>query len=102
MTLMSFKSTELWFAGRSRAWIEPGRAVAWGGVATPGALGRPGDLPVPARQQLRRWTALLVLAALALPGAGAAEASDRRPAGAGASVAAATAGTPSTPGAAAP
>jgi len=93
---MSFKITDLWFAGGPRSWIEPGRAAAWDGVATPGALGRPGDLPVPARQQLRRWTALLVLAALALPGAGAAEASDHRP-GAPASPAA-----PASPGAPAP
>ncbi|HZQ79430.1 MAG TPA: lytic transglycosylase domain-containing protein [Acidimicrobiia bacterium] len=91
---MSFKVTDLSFPGRAPAWIEPGRAVAWDGAATPGAVGRPGDLPVPARQQLRRWTALLVLAALALPGAGAAEASDRRPAGAGAAAPTAPAAAP--------
>src|SRR5581483_5741263 len=94
MTCMSFKVTDLSFPGRAPAWIEPGRAVAWDGAATPGAVGRPGDLPVPARQQLRRWTALLVLAALALPGAGAAEASDRRPAGAGAAAPTAPAAAP--------
>jgi hypothetical protein len=80
MTHMLFEISEMWFPARRRPLVEPGRAAAWNGVATPGAIGRPGDLPVPPRLQLRRWTALLVLAALALPGAGAAEASDSRPA----------------------
>lgn len=41
---------------------------AWDGVATPGEIGGPGDLPAPTGQQLRRWGALLALAGLALPG----------------------------------
>ena len=45
--------------------------MSWDGVATPGQLGRPGDLPVPAGQELRRWGALLALAGLALPGVSA-------------------------------
>ena len=42
--------------------------MSWDGVATPGQVGRPGDLPIPPGQQLRRWGALLALAGLALPG----------------------------------
>jgi hypothetical protein len=49
-------------------------------VATPGELGRPGDLPVPVGQQLRRWGALLALAGLALPGVSADRQIARRPA----------------------
>ena len=48
--------------------LSPGAPYAWDGVATPGEIGRPGDLPVPVGQQLRRWGALLALAGLALPG----------------------------------
>ena len=59
--------------------MAPGAAAAWNGVATPGELGHPGDLPVPARQQFRRWGALVALAAMLLPGSGAAQASDGRP-----------------------
>jgi len=81
ITYMFFEITAVYFGQGQRRWIEPGKAAAWDGVATPGELGRPGDLPVPAGQQLRRWAALLTLAALALPGAGAAQASERRPAG---------------------
>jgi Transglycosylase SLT domain len=58
--------------------VAPGAAGSWNGVATAGELGRPGDLPVPARQQFRRWAALLALAGITLPGAAAAQASDRR------------------------
>src|SRR5687767_8700057 len=50
------------------------------GVATPGEIGRPGDLPVPAGQQLRRWGALLALAGLALPGFSSGGLTDGRPA----------------------
>jgi|GEM_PF-3591774 len=99
MTHMSFGITDVWFPPRRRPWVEPAKAAAWDGVATPGEIGRPGDLPVPGRQQLRRWAALVVLAALALPGAGAAEAADRQPAPASP---AAAAGSTSTPGTAAP
>jgi len=59
--------------------MSPATAVAWDGVATPGEIGRPGDLPVPAGQQLRRWGALLALAGLALPGVSAARIADGRP-----------------------
>ena len=47
--------------------LAPGTPYAWDGVATPGEIGRPGDLPVPVGQQFRRWGALLALAGLALP-----------------------------------
>jgi soluble lytic murein transglycosylase-like protein len=96
---MLFQITDVSFRPRPRPWIEPGRATAWDGVATPGAIGRPGDLPVSGRQQVRRWTALVVLAALALPGAGAAEAADRQPAAAPSGT---PVGTPTSPGTAAP
>jgi len=78
---MLFEITDLYFPGRRRPeeWVAPGAAAAWNGVASPGELGRPGDLPVPARQQVRRWGALLALAAMTLPGAGVAQADDRRP-----------------------
>jgi soluble lytic murein transglycosylase-like protein len=76
---MFLEITRMYFRSRRRPWVEPGKAAAWDGVATPGEIGRPGDLPVPAGQQVRRWAALLALAALALPGAGAAQASDGRP-----------------------
>ncbi len=50
------------------AGVAPGSVMSWDGVATPGQLGRPGDLPASPGQQLRRWGALLALAGLALPG----------------------------------
>jgi len=50
------------------AGVVPGTVMSWDGVATPGQLGRPGDLPASPGQQLRRWGALLALAGLALPG----------------------------------
>ena len=49
-----------------------GAALEWDGVASPGEIGRPGDVPVPVGQQLRRWGALLALAGIALPGVSAA------------------------------
>src|SRR5581483_6484367 len=55
-------------AGGDLRRLSPGAPYAWDGVATPGEIGRPGDLPVPVGQQLRRWGALLALAGLALPG----------------------------------
>lgn len=57
----------------------PGPFSAWDGVATPGEIGRPGDLPVPAGQQLRRWGALLALAGLALPGVSAGRVARQQP-----------------------
>jgi len=69
----------MYFPARQPKWVAPGTAAAWNGVAAPGEIGRPGDLPVPVGQQLRRWGALLALAGMALPGMGAAQASDRRP-----------------------
>ena len=48
-------------------------------MARPGEIGRSGDLPVPAPQQLRRWGALLALAGLALPGVSATRSSAARP-----------------------
>ena len=68
----------MYFPARQPKWVAPGTAAAWNGVAAPGEIGRPGDLPVPVGQQLRRWGALLALAGMALPGMGAAQASDRR------------------------
>ena len=50
------------------AGVVPGAVMSWDGVATPGQLGRPGDLPASHGQQLRHWGALLALAGLALPG----------------------------------
>jgi len=81
ITRMLFGITGLYFPARRRSTqgVKPGLAAAWNGVATPGELGRPGDLPVPGRQQIRRWAALLALAAMTLPGSGAAQAADRRP-----------------------
>jgi hypothetical protein len=68
---------------RCREWVAPGAAAAWHGVATPGELGKPGDLPVSGRQQLRRWGALLALAGMmTVPGSGAAQATEGRTAGA--------------------
>jgi soluble lytic murein transglycosylase-like protein len=52
--------------------------MSWDGVATPGQLGRPGDLPVPVGQELRRWGALLALAGLALPGVSADRLAEQR------------------------
>jgi soluble lytic murein transglycosylase-like protein len=49
-------------------------------VATPGELGRPGDLPLPVGQQLRRWGALLALAGLTLPGVSAGRVARQQPA----------------------
>ena len=69
----------MYFPARQPKWVAPGTAAAWNGVAAPGEIGRPGDLPDPVGQQLRRWGALLALAGMALPGMGAAQASDRRP-----------------------
>jgi soluble lytic murein transglycosylase-like protein len=57
----------------------PGAPYAWDGVATPGEIGRPGDLPVPVGQQLRRWGALLALAGLALPSVSSARLAVRQP-----------------------
>lgn len=57
----------------------PGPFMAWDGVATPGEIGRPGDLPVAAGQQLRRWGALLALAGLALPGVSAGRVARQQP-----------------------
>ncbi|MDQ1501769.1 MAG: hypothetical protein QOI86_5109, partial [Actinomycetota bacterium] len=75
---MFFEITSMYFAVRPRGWVAPGAAAAWNGVATPGEIGRPGDLPVTVGQQLRRWGALLALAGLALPGLSA-QAAHRRP-----------------------
>jgi soluble lytic murein transglycosylase-like protein len=55
------------------------QAGDWDGVATPGEIGQPGDLPVPVGQQLRRWGALLALAGLALPGVSATRTAARQP-----------------------
>src|SRR5581483_5517102 len=80
ITCMSFGITGLYFPIRPRpAGVAPGAATAWNGVASPGEIGRPGDLPVPAGQQFRRWGALVALAAMTLPGSGAAQAAERRP-----------------------
>jgi soluble lytic murein transglycosylase-like protein len=57
----------------------PGPFMAWDGVATPGEIGRPGDLPLPVGQQLRRWGALLALAGLALPGISAGRVTRQQP-----------------------
>jgi soluble lytic murein transglycosylase-like protein len=89
---MFFRITYLYFrAARRRAaerhpsaqataaGFEPGRLGAWDGVATPGEIGRPGDLPVPVGQQLRRWGALLALAGLALPGVSAGRVGRQQP-----------------------
>jgi soluble lytic murein transglycosylase-like protein len=76
---MFFGITNMYFAARSRPIVPPATAVAWDGVATPGEIGRPGDLPVPPGQQLRRWGALMALAGLALPGVSAARLADGRP-----------------------
>lgn len=70
ITYMFFGITSLYFAAREDLPISPASALAWDGVAIPGEIGRPGDLPVPPGQQLRRWGALLALAGLALPGVG--------------------------------
>ena len=90
---MWFRITDLYFSvGRRRAirrhpsaqamaGVVPGAVMSWDGVATPGQLGRPGDLPVPVGQQLRRWGALLALAGVALPGVSADRLAARRGAG---------------------
>jgi Transglycosylase SLT domain len=66
--------------GVATAGVLPGGLLSWDAMATPGQLGRPGDLPVPPGQELRRWGALLALAGLALPGvsAGRLAAAERR------------------------
>jgi hypothetical protein len=88
---MSFRITWLYFRARRRAAAErhpsaqatsasvPGLFMAWDGVATPGEVGRPGDLPLPVGQQLRRWGALLALAGLALPGVSAGRVARQQP-----------------------
>jgi hypothetical protein len=95
---MFFRITSLYFDGLKQRAVErhpsaqasgnwaqdggsgvPGTFMAWDGVATPGEIGRPGDLPVPAGQQLRRWGALLALAGLALPGVSAERMARRQP-----------------------
>ena len=76
---MFFGITDLYFASRPTPPVPPATAVDWDGVATPGEIGRPGDLPVPAGQQVRRWGALLALAGLALPGVSAGRLADARP-----------------------
>ena len=88
---MFFRITRLYFSVARRRAAErhpsaqtipgarPWAVVTWDGVATPGELGRPGDLPVPAGQQLRRWGALLALAGLALPGVSAGRAARQQP-----------------------
>ena len=89
---MFFRITSLYFsAARRRAAVErhpsaqatsggvPGPFMAWDGVATPGEIGRPGDLPLPVGQQLRRWGALLALAGLALPGVSAGRVARQQP-----------------------
>ena len=53
--------------------------MVWDGVATPGEIGRAGDLPLPVGQQLRRWGALLALAGLALPGVSAGRMARQQP-----------------------
>ena len=80
---MFFQITDLYFAplrGRHHrtavrrhesSGVRMGAAPEWDGVASPGDIGRPGDLPVPVGQQLRRWGALLALAGIALPGVSA-------------------------------
>jgi soluble lytic murein transglycosylase-like protein len=80
---MFFRITRLYFSVARRRAIGrhpsaqaiatplPVAFMAWDGVATPGEIGRPGDLPVPPGEQLRRWGALLALAGLALPGVSA-------------------------------
>ena len=80
MTHMFFRITSLSFQEQqAAAGITPGAARHWDGQASPGEIGRPGDLPVPVGQQLRRWGALLALAGLALPAASAARAAHGRP-----------------------
>jgi soluble lytic murein transglycosylase-like protein len=76
---MFFRITDTSFARLAGSPVPPGAAADWNGVATPGEIGRPDDLPVPVGQQLRRWAALLALAGLALPGAGAARAASGWP-----------------------
>src|SRR5688500_61525 len=88
---MFFRITSLYFsvARRRAAERHPsaqttagplrGAVMAWYGVATSGEVGRPGDLPVPVGQQLRRWGALLALAGLALPGGSAGRVARQQP-----------------------
>jgi soluble lytic murein transglycosylase-like protein len=93
ITRMFFRTTYLYFSvARRRAaaadrhpsaqatgGATPGPFMAWDGVATPGEIGRPGDLPAPVGQQLRRWGALLALAGLALPGVSAGRVARQQP-----------------------
>jgi soluble lytic murein transglycosylase-like protein len=91
ITCMFFRIIDLYFSAARRRGAErhpsaqaaaaavPGAFMAWDGVATPGELGRPGDLPVPVGQQLRRWGALLALAGLALPGVSAGRVARQQP-----------------------
>jgi hypothetical protein len=76
---MFFRITSVYFTARRDLPSPPASAVSWDGVATPGEIGRHGDLPVSAGQQLRRWGALLALAGLALPGVSAGRIADARP-----------------------
>lgn len=76
---MFFEITDLYFAPPRDLPLSPASALAWDGVAAPGEIGRPGDLPISAGQQLRRWGALLALAGLALPGVSAGRLADGRP-----------------------
>src|SRR5258708_39922348 len=74
ITFMFFGITNMYFPVARRGGVVPGAASAWDGVATPGEVGRPGDLPVPLGPQLRRWGAPRAVARLALPGGGGARA----------------------------
>jgi soluble lytic murein transglycosylase-like protein len=78
---MLFGITHLYFsARRERDPISPAAGFGWAGVATPGQIGRPGDLPVTPGEQLRRWGALLALAGVLLPGVHATRVAAGRPA----------------------
>jgi transglycosylase-like protein with SLT domain len=89
---MFFRITDLYFrvarrraahrhpSAQATAGLLPGAVMSWDGVATPGELGRPGDMPVPIGQELRRWGALLALAGLAVPGVSAGRVAGHRPA----------------------
>jgi soluble lytic murein transglycosylase-like protein len=66
---MFFRITKLLFRHGRRGPLPLAGVPAWPGVASPGAIGQPGDGPPDGlRLQLRRWAGLLALAGLTLPG----------------------------------